>query len=145
MRRPSPVTQETAGSEGAEIHPAGGHLLWLAADLLLVLAFAIAGRRTHEHGLSIGGVLETAWPFLVAYAIAAGLTRAWTSPAALWPTGIVLWLGTVAGGLALRAASGGGVAPSFQLVTVVVLGVFLILPRVVARLTDRRRRRQPVA
>jgi hypothetical protein len=119
-------------------------IAWCAADVALVLAFAASGRRTHEHGMSAAGVLETAWPFLLAYALAALAARAWRAPASLRPTGLTLWLGTVAGGLALRALSGAGVAPSFQVVTLLVLGVFLLAPRAVAR-AIRVPRRLPVA
>jgi hypothetical protein len=117
-------------------------LAWCAADVVLVLAFAASGRRTHEHGVTVAGVFETAWPFLLAYALTAIAVRAWRFPGSLLPTGVVLWLGTVAGGLALRAASGAGVALSFQFVTLLVLGVFLVVPRAVARMISSRR---PVA
>ena len=33
-------------------------------DAVLVLVFAAIGRRSHAEGLTVGGVLETAWPFL---------------------------------------------------------------------------------
>jgi hypothetical protein len=117
-------------------------LAWCAADVILVLAFAASGRRTHEHGVTVAGVLETAWPFLLAYAVGVLAIRAWRLPAAIRPTGLVLWLGTAVGGLALRALSGGGVAVSFQVVTLLVLGAFLLLPRALARV--RRGRRRPV-
>ncbi|MBG6225532.1 hypothetical protein IWX63_002105 [Arthrobacter sp. CAN_A2] len=115
--------------------------VWGIADVVLILVFAASGRRTHEHGVTVAGVLDTAWPFLLAYAVAALAARAWRSPGAAWPTGVVLWLVTVAGGLAVRAMSGAGVAPSFQVVTLIVLGAFLLLPRVVLRTIRRRRRR----
>jgi hypothetical protein len=115
-------------------------LVWHLADVLLVLAFAASGRRTHEHGVTAAGILETAWPFLLAYALTALVARAWRTPGSLVPTAVVLWLGTVVGGLALRALSGAGVAFSFQVVTLLVLGVFLLAPRAVARAIDRRRR-----
>lgn len=111
----------------------GRSLTWGLIDTALILTFAAAGRRTHEHGVTIPGVLETAWPFLLAYLGAAVAIRAWRKPAALRPTALVLWAGTVAGGLALRALSGAGVALSFQFVTLLVLGAFLVLPRVVTR------------
>lgn len=123
-------------------HPASA--AWTVGDVVLVLAFAASGRRTHEHGVTVAGVLETAWPFLLAYATAALAVRAWRSPAAPWPTGTVLWLGTVAGGLALRALSGAGVALSFQIVTLLVLGACLLLPRAVARSVTALRRRHRV-
>jgi hypothetical protein len=120
-----------------------GPVAWLAADVVLVLAFAASGRRTHEHGVTVPGVLETAWPFLLAYAVAALALRAWRSPAAPWPTGTALWIGTVAGGLTLRALSGAGMALSFQIVTLLVLGAFLLLPRAAARFISRRRGYHP--
>ncbi|MFC3299213.1 DUF3054 domain-containing protein [Arthrobacter agilis] len=114
---------------------------WAAVDVLLILVFAASGRRTHEHGVTIAGVLDTAWPFIAAYVLAALLLQAWRSPSAVWPTGVVLGLATVGGGLGVRAVSGAGVALSFQVVTLLVLGVFLLAPRAVA-LTLRRRRRR---
>ncbi len=138
MARRTPVRPKTRRPRSA------APLAWWSADVLLVLAFAASGRRTHEHGVTIAGVLETAWPFLLAYALTSLVARAWRSPALPWPTGVVLWLGTVAGGLALRALSGAGVALSFQLVTLLVLGVLLVVPRAVARVVGWRRRR-PVA
>ncbi|WP_104179728.1 DUF3054 domain-containing protein [Arthrobacter sp. B0490] len=117
---------------------------WFVADAALVLVFAASGRRTHEHGVTVAGVLETGWPFLTAYAVTALVSRAWRTPASPWPTAAALWLGTVAGGLALRAIAGGGVPVSFQIVTLLVLGVFLLVPRAVARVI-RGRRRRPVA
>ena len=35
-----------------------------ALDLVAVLVFALVGRRSHAHGITLGGVLETAAPFL---------------------------------------------------------------------------------
>ncbi|TYC99353.1 DUF3054 domain-containing protein [Arthrobacter echini] len=123
----------------------GGAAAWTAADVALILVFATLGRRTHEHGITPAGILQTAWPFLSAYAIAATAVRSWRSARSAWPTGVVLWLGTVAGGLLLRALAGASVALSFQLVTLLVLGGLLLLPRLVGRALARRRSRVPVA
>ncbi|NOJ59639.1 DUF3054 domain-containing protein [Arthrobacter sp. 260] len=112
---------------------------WLLADLALVVAFAATGRSTHESGLAILGILSTAGPFLAACLLTWVVLRAWRSPAAPWPTGVLVWLGTAVGGLALRALFGGGMAVSFLVVAVVVLGVVLLLPRTVATLVLRRR------
>jgi hypothetical protein len=111
---------------------------WVLADLGMILLFAASGRRTHEHGVSVSGVLETAWPFLLAYAIASFSFRSWRSPSEVWPGAVLLWLNTAIGGLIIRAASGAGVAFSFQLVTVLVLGALLLLPRVIKRSVRRR-------
>lgn len=139
-RSPSPRTSAVHPPRPAPVTAAA----WSAADVVLILVFATSGRRTHEHGVSVTGVLDTAWPFLLAYALAALAMRAWRSPAALRPTGIVLWLGTVGGGLALRALTGDGVAPSFQVVTLLVLGTFLLAPRGVVGILRRRTRRGSV-
>ena len=37
----------------------------LAADVVCVVAFTALGRRSHDEGVSLVGVAETAWPFLV--------------------------------------------------------------------------------
>ncbi|MBG6180044.1 DUF3054 domain-containing protein [Arthrobacter sp. CAN_A1] len=111
---------------------------WLAIDLALIVAFAATGRSTHESGLAIAGILSTAGPFLASCLLTWGVTRAWRSPAALWPTGILVWLGTALGGLALRALLGGGMAVSFQLVAIGVLGLLLLLPRAAAAVFMRR-------
>ncbi|TKV26841.1 DUF3054 domain-containing protein [Arthrobacter sp. NamB2] len=124
---------------------AGNAGVWALVDVVLIVVFAASGRRTHQHGLDVSGVLETAWPFLLAYVLTALATRAWRSPAALVPTALLLWAGTVIGGLTLRALTGAGVAMSFQIVTLLVLGAFLVLPRAVARTLGRNRHREPVA
>jgi hypothetical protein len=95
-------------------------------DALFILLFATLGRMSHAEGLTWGGVLGVAWPFLVACAV--GWVVAWRVRD--WPVRMpgapVMWLVTVVLGLALRVATGGGFAWSFGLVTLVVLGFFLV-------------------
>jgi hypothetical protein len=106
--------------------------LALAADALLIIVFAALGRRTHESGMDPAGILWTALPFLIAWAAATLAThRGW---ALLWPSGVVVWLVTVIGGLLLRVLFGDTAAFSFQLVTAGVLGVFLLGRRLVTTL-----------
>ncbi|MER2135898.1 MAG: DUF3054 domain-containing protein [Arthrobacter sp.] len=114
----------------------------LGADVVLIVVFAALGRDTHAHGVDPAGVLLTASPFITAALAGWALLRLWHRPASLWPHGVILWLLTAAGGLALRALAGGGTAFSFQLVTFGVLGVFLLLPRLAASLVMRRRTRR---
>lgn len=135
-----PVTIADARERGA-----AKAIVWTLLDIALIILFAASGRRTHEHGVTVAGVLETAWPFLLAYVLMACVTRAWRSPGRLLPTALLLWVGTVVAGLLLRALSGAGVALSFQIVTLLVLGAFILLPRTVAHLVERRRGREPVA
>ncbi|UAL30519.1 DUF3054 domain-containing protein [Nocardioides rotundus] len=116
-------------------------LVSLLLDVVLVLVFATIGRRSHAEGLSVAGVLDTAWPFLagvlLGHLIALGLRlRASTLPA-----GAVVWVAAVAGGMLLRRATGDGTDPAFVVVATLVLGVFLLGWRLVTRLGARRRTR----
>ncbi len=91
--------------------------LALLADVVLIIVFAAIGRRTHEEANALLGVLDTAWPFLVGLAVgwviclAARRPAPWTAPG-----GIVIWVATVAVGMALRQATGGGTALAFIIV-----------------------------
>ena len=105
-----------------------------ACDILCVLAFAAVGRSAHSHGVGITGVLLTAWPFLVGAAIGWALARAWRSPLRLWPTTAIVWASTWGAGMALRGATGGGLAPSFLLVAALVLGALLVVWRLLTRM-----------
>ena len=115
-----------------------------AADVLCVLAFVAAGRRSHDEGNGLGAVLEVAAPFLIALAVGWLATRAWRRPIELG-TGVVVWLVTVALGMLLRRTLfDRGTAVSFVIVATVVLGALLVGWRA-ARAVVARRRRQPVA
>lgn len=132
-----PTDRPSASRPAVPLRQAAG---WLLADLALVVAFAATGRSTHESGLAILGILSTAGPFLAACLLTWAALRVWRSPATPWPTGVLVWLGTAVGGLALRGLFGGGMAVSFLVVAIAVLGVLLMLPRTVATLLLRRRR-----
>ena len=114
----------------------------LASDLVLILVFAALGRQSHEHGLDFAGILGTALPFAAACLLGWAATRAWRSPVRLWPTGVVVWLVTVAAGLVIRALTGGGTATSFMLVTLAVLGAFLLGQRLLRQAAARVRSRR---
>lgn len=97
-------------------------------DACLVMLFALIGRASHVEGVTVLGVLSTAWPFL------AGLVLGWVVAWILrrdWPREVIhavpIWLVTVVAGLTLRVLSGGGGAPlSFAVVATVVLGAFIV-------------------
>lgn len=110
----------------------------MAIDVVLLLLFALSGRRSHEHTLTLLGVLQTAAPFLLAFAVLTLLSRPWINHSRIWPTGILIWIGTVALGMALRVLFGGTAATAFIIVTTVVLGVFLVGRRIVTTLLARR-------
>ena len=95
-------------------------------DVAAVLLFATLGRASHAEGVTPGGVLLVAWPFLVALALGWGLARSRGPWPVRVPGSTVVWLTTVVVGLALRVATGGGFAWSFGVVTLVVLGLFVV-------------------
>ena len=106
----------------------------VAADVVCVLVFCAIGRRSHAEGLTLTGVAETAWPFLTGTAAGWLVSRGWRRPTALTPTGVVVWIATVAVGMLLRRVSGQGVAVSFVVVASTVTAVLLLGWRVVTRL-----------
>jgi hypothetical protein len=122
---------------------------WLAAvvDVVLIVVFALIGRSSHGEGITPVSLWITAYPFLAGWAIAYVTSGAWSRPLAFWPTGVVAWILTVLVGMLIRVASGQGVVDgnplpiSFVIVATVVLGVFLLGWRAIARLVVRRRSR----
>jgi hypothetical protein len=103
-------------------------------DLLAVLVFALVGRRSHAHGITLGGVLETAAPFLCGTAagyLLASLTLD-ASPRT-WQFGTIVVVATVVVGMLLRRLATAGTAPSFIVVATLFLTATLLGWRVVAR------------
>ena len=98
----------------------------VAIDALCVLVFCAVGRRSHAEGVTISGVAETAWPFLTGAAVGWVISRGWRRPTALRPTGLAVWLCTVAVGMLLRKASSQGVAVSFVIVASLVTALLLL-------------------
>jgi len=117
-------------------------LISLAAglDAGLLLLFVVIGRANHG-GEGLWGVLGTWWPFLAGLIAAWLLLRAWRTPVSIVWTGLGVWLITVVVGMLLRVATGQGVQTSFVVVTVIVIGVFLLGWRAIALLVRRLRRR----
>ncbi len=108
-------------------------------DAILILVFAAIGRDAHQRGDIITGVFLTAWPFLSGAALAWIAARAWRRPFSL-PTGAAVWLGTVAGGMILRALTGQTVVPAFVGVALLSLGLFLVGYRALLALRRRLRK-----
>lgn len=102
----------------------------LAADAVCIAVFCAIGRRSHAEGITVGGVATTAWPFLAGAAVGWVLARAWRHPLAVAPTGVVVWLCTVAIGMVLRkvgaAGPESGTAPSFIVVASLVTAALLL-------------------
>jgi Protein of unknown function (DUF3054) len=96
------------------------------ADVICVLIFVVIGRANHHAGESLAGVASTAWPFLAGLAVGELVTLSWRRPFALVPTGVGVWLATVAVGQALRVVAGQGTEPDFIAVSAAFLGLFLL-------------------
>ena len=106
--------------------------LAVLADVVCVLIFVVIGRASHHAGEGLAGVVSTAWPFLAGLAVGELATRSWRRPFALVPTGVGVWLATVAIGQLLRVAAGPGTDIAFIAVSAVFLGLFLLGWRVAA-------------
>jgi hypothetical protein len=117
--------------------------LGLLADVVVVVAFVVIGRASHHAGETAAGVARTAWPFLAGLAAGELAARSWRRPAALVPTGLVVWLVTVGLGQLLRAVSGQGTDLAFIAVSAAFLGLFLLGWRLVAALVPAVRSRIP--
>jgi hypothetical protein len=111
---------------------------WLGVDVACVLVFCAVGRRSHDEGLGVVGIATTAWPFLAGTAVGWLAARAWRRPTAVAPTGVVVWVCTVAVGMLLRKASTAGVAASFVLVASTVTALLLLGWRAVLLLSARK-------
>jgi uncharacterized membrane protein len=107
---------------------------WTAAvvDIVLIVAFALIGRSSHAEAASPLGLWTTAYPFLAGWLVGFLVVRGWVRPLRLWPTGVVVWVATVAIGMLLRVLTGQGdvagdpLPLSFVIVATIVLAVFLL-------------------
>ena len=113
--------------------------LAFATDVLCVVIFVAIGRRNHAEGVTLAGVAQTAWPFLAGLGAAWVIYRAWRTPTAVKPTGIAIWLTTVAIGMGIRAGIGDGTALSFVAVATAFNGALLVGWRAALAALERRR------
>jgi len=110
----------------------------VSLDVAAVVAFAAVGRSSHAEGVTLSGVSETAFPFLVGLGIGWAVARGWRAPDALLPTGVAVWAGAVAGGLVLRWATGNPPPLSFAVVTAVFVGTCVLGWRAASALRARK-------
>ncbi|WP_062303420.1 DUF3054 domain-containing protein [Demequina subtropica] len=113
-----------------------------ALDAGAIVVFAAIGRASHDEGIlgpGGSGLATTVWPFAAGAALGWVLARGWKRPCDWRRTGLVVWASTLAGGMALRAASGQGVQVSFVIVAGTFLAAALIGWRVVSGAIAKRR------
>ena len=111
-------------------------------DALAIVVFVTIGRSSHEEGVTVAGVAETAWPFLVGAVVGWLVGRVWRRPVSLVPGALTVWAGAFVLGMALRAVSGQGIAVSFMIVACSFLAATLFGWRLVtAAIISRQQRR----
>ena len=150
---PKPGTDPSTGTGPATAPGAsgarrpGGPAIALLIDAALVLLFAAIGRGSHGESV-LGGLAGTAWPFLLGLLVGwlavlalGSAGRRHVDPWRLVPAGLLIWAGVLVVGMLARVVAGQGTAPSFIVVAAVVLAVFLLGWRALARLVVRRRDR----
>ena len=103
-------------------------------DVVAVLVFVAIGRTSHDHGISVSGMVSTSWPFLVGLAAGWGLARAWRRPLEVAPTAVIVWLSCVAVAMAVRVVAGQGTAVAFVAVALGFLALELLGWRALAGL-----------
>jgi Protein of unknown function (DUF3054) len=111
-------------------------------DGVSVFVFVAIGRSVHRHGLDVGGIASTLWPF------ALGLGCGWLvvlatrqNPTRPFQGGQIAVV-TVTVGMVLRVISSQGTALAFVLVALGFLGAAMVLWRVVAAVARRRPHRR---
>lgn len=102
-------------------------------DLLAVVVFALVGRRSHAHGITLTGVLETAAPFLCGTAAGYLVASMTVGTPRSWQFGAIVVAATVVVGMLFRRLAAAGTAPSFIVVATVFLAVTMLGWRVIAR------------
>ena len=116
--------------------------LAVGLDTAMVVVFVSAGRRTHDQGSGIQGLIETAAPFLIGLVLAWLVARAWHHPDRP-ATGVAVGAGTVVFGMLLRRfVFDDGTAMSFVLVaSAFLLATFVGWRVILAAIDDWRARR----
>ncbi|WP_324642002.1 DUF3054 domain-containing protein [Pseudarthrobacter sp. LT1] len=125
----------------AQTSPARAAVVAAAVDMVLILVFAAIGRDAHHREEPILGVLLTAWPFLAGAAAGWMIARVWRSPFSITRAGVPVWLGSLVGGMLLRALTGQTVVLPFIIVATLALAVFLVGYRLLLAGAARLRRR----
>ncbi|MCW5952686.1 MAG: DUF3054 domain-containing protein [Propionibacteriaceae bacterium] len=103
----------------------------LGFDVAAAIVFAIVGRASHGSELSLAGIAQTAWPFVVA-AIVGSLLASRFGEDSWRRAGLIVWVVTVLGGVGLRLLGGETAQLAFVVVTAAVLALLLLGWRAVA-------------
>jgi hypothetical protein len=102
-------------------------------DVVAVVVFVAIGRRNHDEGTALSGVLGVAAPFLIALGVSWIGLRTWREPFNR-ASFIATWVITVFVGLLLRrVVFDRGIATAFIIVATITLGVLLGVGRLLSK------------
>jgi len=102
-------------------------------DVVALLGFALAGRRSHGTDDAVSDVVTVAAPFLIGLVVAWMAARTWRHPTA-WRPAVPVWMITLAVGFTLRALVWDrGLALGFVVVASGFTGATLVGWRLLAR------------
>jgi hypothetical protein len=99
-------------------------------DTAVIVAFVAIGRRNHDEGSAVSGIVSTAAPFLFGLIVAWILVRINGKPVWQVPTaaraGLAIWAFTLVDGMLLRRfVFKDGTAVSFMIVAAIFLALLL--------------------
>ena len=109
-------------------NPVSHRQIVLAAtfDVVAIIVFVVIGRRNHDEGTALRGMLRVAAPFLIGLAVGWLIARAWKEPTST-TTGMVIWPVTVVVGMLVRRfAFDNGTALAFIVVATMFIGLLLV-------------------
>lgn len=108
------------------------------ADIVSIIVFVAIGRRNHDEGEAVDGILTVAAPFLIALVVGWIVARAWAKPMQV-ESSFIIWPVTVALGMVLRnLVFDRGTALPFIVVATLVVGVFLVGWRLIVQYVSQR-------
>lgn len=115
-------------------------IIRIIIDIALIVAFAVAGRASHQESLDLDGITRTAAPFVGAALLFWIFSILTNRAMPKLKEGVAIWATVLVMGMLFRIMVGDGVQIAFILVAAATLALFLIGWRAVWWLATRERR-----
>ena len=106
-------------------------------DSVIVIIFVVIGHINHHHGLGLGAITSTLWPFAVGLLGGVLSVTSRRQSGYSLRSGIAVTLITVAIGMVLRVIAGQGTVFAFIVVAIAFLGASMLGWRLVLRFARR--------
>jgi len=100
--------------------------LMIVADFVVVLVFVAIGRRVHDHGVRLSGLISTTWPFAIGLAAGWGIVITRRRDGGSLGAGVTVAVATTVTGMIVRVLAGQGTAVAFIVVTLGFLGATML-------------------